>query len=117
MSKGKTTEKLMRCELKQQIGYSYVSIAQEAINEAARVKNDSKIVLWDTWPNCFGSTVPSFMLLQLLSFCSYLDRYGKRPKSSADEFKPIQSKLKLMKVEYSRRGLILCKNLSSKVEK
>ena len=35
----------MRCELKQQIGYSYVSIAQEAINEAARVKNDSKIVM------------------------------------------------------------------------
>ena len=35
MSKGKT---------KQQIGHSYVNIAQQAIHKAAKVKNDSKII-------------------------------------------------------------------------
>ena len=44
MSKGKTRKKLMKCELKQQIGHSYVSIAQQANHEAAKVKNDSKII-------------------------------------------------------------------------
>ena len=34
----------MKCELKQQIGHTYVSIAQQAIHEAAKVKNDPKII-------------------------------------------------------------------------
>ena len=34
----------MKCEIKQKIGHSYVSIAQQAIHEAAKVKNDSKII-------------------------------------------------------------------------
>ena len=34
----------MKYELKQQIGHSYVSIAQQAIHEAAKVKSDSKII-------------------------------------------------------------------------
>ena len=37
-------EKLIKCELKQQIGHSYVNIPQQAIHEAAKVKNDSKIM-------------------------------------------------------------------------
>ena len=44
VSKGKTREKLMKCELKQQIGHSNVSIAQHAIHKAAKVENDSKII-------------------------------------------------------------------------
>ena len=34
----------MKCELKQRIGHSYVSIAQQIIHEAANVKNDSTII-------------------------------------------------------------------------
>ena len=34
----------MKCELKQRIGHSYVSIAQQIIHEAANIKNDSKII-------------------------------------------------------------------------
>ena len=39
----------MKCELKQRICHSCVSIAQQIIHEAANVKNDSKIInLCDT---------------------------------------------------------------------
>ena len=34
----------MKCEWKQQIAHSYVSIAQQAIEEESKVKNDSKII-------------------------------------------------------------------------
>ena len=34
----------MKCELKQQIGHSYASIAQQAIHEAAKVKNYFKTI-------------------------------------------------------------------------
>ena len=34
----------MKCEIKQQIRHDYVSIAQQAIHEAAKLKNDSKII-------------------------------------------------------------------------
>ena len=44
MTKAKTKKKLIKCELKQQIGHSNVSIAQQAIREAAKVKNDSKSI-------------------------------------------------------------------------
>ena len=73
----------MKCEIKQKIGHSYVSIAQQAIHEAAKVKNDSKIIkLCETLDLIASETQyhPSFMLWQLYSFCCYLDRYGKRSK-------------------------------------
>ena len=34
----------MKCEIKQQIGQNYVSIALQAIHEAAKFKNYSKII-------------------------------------------------------------------------
>ena len=44
VSKGKAIEKLMKCEIKQQIRHGYSSIAQQAIHEAAKFKIDSKII-------------------------------------------------------------------------
>ena len=44
VSKKKTREKPMKCKLKQQIGHNYVSIAQQVIHEAVKIKNDSKII-------------------------------------------------------------------------
>ena len=72
----------MKCELKQQIGHSNISIAQQTIHEAAKVKNDSKIIKSCETLDLIASEVqlPSFMLSQLYSFCCYLDRYGKRSK-------------------------------------
>ena len=34
----------MKCEIKQQIGQNYVSIALQAIHEAAKFKNYSKVI-------------------------------------------------------------------------
>ena len=71
----------MKCKCKWQIGHSIVSIAQQAIHEAVKVKNDSKIVkLCEILGLIASEAVPTFMLSELYSFYCYFDRYGKRSK-------------------------------------
>ena len=77
----------MKCEIKQKIGHSYVSIAQQAIHEAAKVKNDSKIIkLCETLDliasetqyhhSCYGNYTRSVATLIDME---------RDPKSSTDE--------------------------------
>ena len=94
-------------------------IAQLAIHETAKVKNDSKFSGYVKHLTSLlqkrSAIIHVITIMLVLSLpCRIRKNIGKFQQRNQN---PIQSKLKLMKVVYSRHSLISLKNILSKVGK